>query len=158
MNITLKQNEQGETVQITTTTSTQETPLSADVLKQRIADTAADLNNLQKQLQAVQAFESNELIEQEVIVSDRIDKPIVNEIALADVSFIKEKPVIIEDDVHVGANSVIVAGVHIGRRSQIGAGSVVTKDIPSFCVAVGNPAQVIKQYNQQTGLWEKTKH
>jgi len=68
------------------------------------------------------------------------------------------KPVIIEDDVHIGANSVIVAGVHIGRRSQIGAGSVVTKDIPSFCVAVGNPAQVIKQYNQQTGLWEKTKH
>ena len=91
--ITLKTNEQGETVQITTTTSTQETPLSADVLKQRITDTAADLNNLQKQLQAVQAFESNDLTEQEVIVSDKIDKPIVNETALADVSFIKEKPV-----------------------------------------------------------------
>ena len=65
------------------------------------------------------------------------------------------KPTIIEEEAHIGANSVVVAGVTIGKRSQIGAGSVVTRDIPPFSVAVGNPARVIKQYNEITGLWEK---
>ncbi len=67
------------------------------------------------------------------------------------------KPVVIEEESHIGANSVVVAGVRIGKRCQIGAGSVVTKDIPSFSMAVGNPARVIKTYNQETGVWEKTK-
>lgn len=67
------------------------------------------------------------------------------------------RPVIIEEEAHIGANSVVVAGVRIGKRSQVGAGSVVTKDIPPFSVAVGNPAQVIKQYNHKTGIWEKVK-
>ena len=65
------------------------------------------------------------------------------------------KPTIIEEEAHVGANSVVVAGVTVGKRSQIGAGSVVTKDIPPFSVAVGNPARVIKRYNEILGLWEK---
>ena len=67
------------------------------------------------------------------------------------------RPVIIEEEAHIGANSVVVAGVRIGKRSQVGAGSVVTKDIPPFSVAVGNPARVIKQYNHKTGIWEKIK-
>jgi acetyltransferase-like isoleucine patch superfamily enzyme len=67
------------------------------------------------------------------------------------------RPTVIEDEAHVGANSVVVAGVTIGKRTQIGAGSVVTKDIPPFSVAVGNPAKVIKQYNHQTKLWERVK-
>ncbi|OYT15421.1 MAG: acetyltransferase [Bacteroidetes bacterium 4572_77] len=62
--------------------------------------------------------------------------------------------IIIEEDAHIGANSVIVAGVTIGKRCQIGAGSVVTKSIPPYSVAVGNPAKVIKQYNEETGEWE----
>lgn len=53
----------------------------------------------------------------------------------------------IEDDVWIGANSTITAGVTIGRHSVIGAGSVVTKDIPPFSEAVGNPARVIKRLN-----------
>lgn len=65
------------------------------------------------------------------------------------------KPVIIEDEAHIGANSVVVAGVKIGKRVQVGAGSVVTKDIPPFSVAVGNPARVIKRFNPKTGKWEK---
>jgi acetyltransferase-like isoleucine patch superfamily enzyme len=65
------------------------------------------------------------------------------------------KPVIIEDEVHIGANSVVTAGVTIGRRTQIGAGSVVTKSIPPFSIAVGNPCKVIKQLNQATGIWER---
>mgnify|MGYP000879246073 FL=1 len=66
------------------------------------------------------------------------------------------KGVILEEESHIGANSGVLAGVRIGRRSQIGAGSVVTKDIPPFSVAVGNPARVIKSYNHATGQWENT--
>ncbi len=65
------------------------------------------------------------------------------------------KPVIIEEEAHIGANSVVVAGVRIGKRVQVGAGSVVTKDIPPFSVAVGNPARVIKRYNARTRQWER---
>jgi len=53
-------------------------------------------------------------------------------------------PVVIEDDVWIGANAVIVPGVTIGKGSVIGAGSVVTKDIPSNVIAVGNPCEVLR--------------
>ncbi|MEM8508061.1 MAG: acyltransferase [Bacteroidota bacterium] len=65
------------------------------------------------------------------------------------------RPTVIEDEAHIGANSVVLAGVTIGKRCQIGAGSVVTKDIPPFSIAVGNPARVIKQFNHHTGQWER---
>lgn len=51
-------------------------------------------------------------------------------------------PVIIEEDVWVGSNTVILPGVKIGRGAIIGAGSVVTKDVPRYSVAYGNPAKV----------------
>jgi virginiamycin A acetyltransferase len=53
--------------------------------------------------------------------------------------------VLIEDDVWIGANSVILSGVTIGRGSIIGAGSVVTKNIPPYSIAFGTPAKIIKQ-------------
>ena len=56
----------------------------------------------------------------------------------------KSAPIEIEDDVWVGAHSIILKGVTIGARSIIGAGSVVTKNIPPDCVAAGNPCRVIK--------------
>lgn len=56
----------------------------------------------------------------------------------------KDSPIKIEDDVLIGANSIILKGVTIGKRTIIGAGSVVTKSIPSDCVAAGNPCRVIK--------------
>lgn len=62
-------------------------------------------------------------------------------------------PVRIGAESHIGANAVVVAGVTIGERCQIGAGSVVTKDIPPFSVAVGNPARVIKRYDPEKGEW-----
>lgn len=65
------------------------------------------------------------------------------------------KQIVVSDGVWIGANSVITAGVVIGKHSVIGAGSVVTKDIPDFCVAVGNPAKVIKQYSAADQLWKK---
>lgn len=56
----------------------------------------------------------------------------------------KSAPVVIEDDVWIGAHCIILKGVTIGARSIIGAGSVVTKSIPADCVAAGNPCRVIK--------------
>lgn len=52
--------------------------------------------------------------------------------------------IIIEEDVWVGSNSVILSGVKIGRGSIVGAGSVVTKDVPPYSIVGGNPAKVIK--------------
>lgn len=53
--------------------------------------------------------------------------------------------IVIEDNVWIGANCIILPGVRIGFGSIIAAGSVVTKSIPSMCIAGGNPAKVIKQ-------------
>ncbi|KAL1953860.1 hypothetical protein VTO42DRAFT_2084 [Malbranchea cinnamomea] len=53
-------------------------------------------------------------------------------------------PVFIEDDCWIGGNVIILPGVRIGQGSTIGAGSVVTKDIPPFSVAVGSPCRVVK--------------
>jgi len=68
---------------------------------------------------------------------------------------VTKKKITLEDEVWIGANSVVVAGVTIGKHSVIAAGSVVTKNIPPYSVAVGNPARVIKQYNPQTEIWER---
>ena len=51
---------------------------------------------------------------------------------------------IIEDRVAIGTSSTILAGVHIGKNSIIGAGAVVTKDVPENVVVVGNPAKIIR--------------
>jgi acetyltransferase-like isoleucine patch superfamily enzyme len=53
--------------------------------------------------------------------------------------------VIIEDDVWIGANATILPGVRVGKGSVIGAGSVVTNDIPEYSIAVGIPARVISK-------------
>lgn len=62
-----------------------------------------------------------------------------------DVSKIASAPIHIENDVFIGANSIILKGVTIGVRSIIGAGSVVTRSIPSDQVWAGNPARFIKE-------------
>lgn len=58
------------------------------------------------------------------------------------------KEIIIEDNVWIGANSIILPGVKIGYGSVIAAGSVVVKSIPPMCIAGGNPARVIKSYSE----------
>ena len=58
--------------------------------------------------------------------------------------FQKEEPVYIGDDVWIGGRVTILPGVHIGNHCIIGAASVVTKDIPDWSIACGNPAVVKK--------------
>lgn len=57
--------------------------------------------------------------------------------------------VTIGDNVWLGGNTVVVPGVHIGSNVVIGAGSVVTKDIPDWSVAVGNPCRVVKKITEE---------
>lgn len=64
-------------------------------------------------------------------------------------------PIIIEEDCWIGANSVVVAGVTIGKHSIIAGGSVVTKNVAPYTIVGGNPAKVLKQYNPLTKNWEK---
>lgn len=59
------------------------------------------------------------------------------------------KPVVIKDGVWIGAKTVILPGVTIGENAVIGAGSVVNKDIPANCVAVGNPCRVIRRLEEK---------
>lgn len=54
-------------------------------------------------------------------------------------------PVIIGEDVWIGSNTVILPGITIGRGSIIGAGSIVTKDVPKYSVVFGNPAKIVSR-------------
>lgn len=58
---------------------------------------------------------------------------------------VSSAPIRIKDDAWIGMNSIILKGVTIGRGAVVGAGSVVTKDVPDFCVVAGNPAKIIKR-------------
>jgi acetyltransferase-like isoleucine patch superfamily enzyme len=66
-----------------------------------------------------------------------IEKPIIR-------SRLEFGPVVIEDHVDLGIGAIILPGVRIGRGAQIGAGSVVTKDVPPYAVAAGVPARVLR--------------
>jgi acetyltransferase-like isoleucine patch superfamily enzyme len=55
----------------------------------------------------------------------------------------------------IGMNAVVLAGIHIGEHSIVGAGCVVSKDVPAYSVVAGNPMRIIKQYNDKTNEWMK---
>ena len=59
-------------------------------------------------------------------------------------------PVIVEDDVLIGANCVILEGVRIGKSAVVAAGSVVTKDVEPGAVVAGSPAKVVKMKDEKT--------
>ena len=68
--------------------------------------------------------------------SERCDIPINDQPVLTG-------PVVIEDDVWIGLNAVILQGVTLGRGCIVGAGAVVTKDVPAGARVVGNPARLL---------------
>lgn len=63
--------------------------------------------------------------------------------------------VVIGNGVWLGNNVIVLPGVHIGDKSIVGAGSVVTRDIPPYSIAIGNPAKVVKKYIFETQQWVK---
>ena len=91
--------------------------------------------------QSVQMQESNHRLDK--VSTYFMSRNLFGESLSADVQ--SSGPIVIEEDVWVGSNSSILSGVTIGRGSVIGAGSVVTKDIPPYSIAVGNPACVVRK-------------
>ncbi len=65
------------------------------------------------------------------------------------------KPTIIKENVWLGENVCVLSGSVVGKRSIIGANSVVSGEIPDYSIAVGSPAKVIKKYNFESKKWEK---
>jgi acetyltransferase-like isoleucine patch superfamily enzyme len=68
---------------------------------------------------------------------DEVDKPILH-------STIDFKPVVVESDSDIGVGTILLPGITIGRGAQVGAGSVVTADVPPYAIAVGSPARVVR--------------
>lgn len=66
-------------------------------------------------------------------------------------------PVVLEENVWIGDSATVCKGVTIGENSIIGAGSVVTTDIPPNCVAAGNPAKVVKELDPDIGYTKREK-
>jgi acetyltransferase-like isoleucine patch superfamily enzyme len=97
-----------------------------------------------KVLMADKVYLSDNLHSYENISLPVIDQPIQ-----------QTNPVSIGDGAWLGEN-VCVIGASVGKNSVIGANSVVTKDIPDYCIAVGAPAIIIKRYNFNTKQWCKT--
>jgi acetyltransferase-like isoleucine patch superfamily enzyme len=63
-------------------------------------------------------------------------------------------PVVIERGAFLGIRSVVLQGVTVGENAYVGAGAVVTEDVPPRSVAVGNPARVVRRYDDHSGRWE----
>ena len=61
----------------------------------------------------------------------------------------KTKPIVLKDNVWIGDSAIICKGVTIGENSIIGAGSVVTKDVPANSVFAGNPAKLVKKLDEK---------
>lgn len=59
----------------------------------------------------------------------------------------------IGDGSWIGCHCAIVGDVHIGRHCVVGANSVVTRDVPDYCVVAGAPARIVKKFDPETGEW-----
>ena len=75
---------------------------------------------------------------------DRLDIPMIDQ------GGTDHRPVTIEDDVWIGSRTIILPGVRVGSGAVIGAGSVVTKDVPPYGIVAGNPAKLIKYRRMET--------
>jgi acetyltransferase-like isoleucine patch superfamily enzyme len=63
--------------------------------------------------------------------------------------------VVIGQGAFIGFGAIILPNVTIGRNAVVGAGSVVTRDVPDYCVVAGNPARIVKRYNFERKSWER---
>ena len=100
-------------------------------------------------------IEDNFLIGSGCIISDTDSHPInYDDRIVNDTTKIRSAPIHIKEGAFIGARSIILKGVTIGRHAVIGAGSVVTKSVPDFVVVCGNPAQIVRNNNldSQSGI------
>ncbi|MBK9485746.1 MAG: hypothetical protein IPO01_11240 [Chitinophagaceae bacterium] len=90
-----------------------------------------------------------------VYISDNLHSYENVDLPVIDQPIKQTNPVIIADGAWLGEN-VCVIGASVGKNSVVGANSIVNKDIPDYCVAIGSPAVIIKRYNATTKQWQKT--
>lgn len=95
------------------------------------------------------------LFADKVYVSDNLHSYEDIEMPIIDQPIKQLNEVTIGDGAWIGEHACII-GASIGKHSVVGANSVVTKDIPDYCVAVGAPAVIIKRYSHKLGAWIKT--
>lgn len=69
--------------------------------------------------------------------------------------FAPPKPVVVGAGSWIGHGSIVLPGAHVGEHVAVGAGAVVTGELPSYSVAVGNPAHVIRRYDTERAEWVK---
>ena len=79
-----------------------------------------------------------------MFINDKYPRALNKDGCLASEKDWKLSPTIVEDNVSIGTGSTIMCGIKIGRGSMIGAGSVVTKDVPENTTVVGNPAKELR--------------
>lgn len=72
---------------------------------------------------------------------DRTDIP------MREQGYQEEKVIVVGDDVWIGGHVIVLPGIHIGRGAIIGAGAVVTKNVPDYAIVAGNPAKIIRYRN-----------
>lgn len=87
----------------------------------------------------------NVMMAPEVIIHTENHKHDRTDLPMIDQGYSPKRPVVIGDDVWIGARVIILPGVSIGDGAIIGAGSVVSRSVPSFSIAVGNPCKVVRQ-------------
>lgn len=101
------------------------------------------------------SLENSIIIEDDVLLGSGVHIYVENHsfdnqiLSIIDQGHTQALPVLLKKGCWLGANSIILPGVIIGKNSVIGAGSIVTKSIPDYCVAVGNPAKIIREMNQE---------
>lgn len=103
------------------------------------------------------------VIEEKVLLSDRVFisdhihgySDVTNPVLLQPLE--PRGAVIIKSGSFIGINTVIMPGVTIGRNAVVGASSVVIENVPDYCVAVGNPAKIIKRYDLTQQAWISVK-
>ncbi|NMF35484.1 acyltransferase [Flammeovirga yaeyamensis] len=99
-------------------------------------------------------IEDNVILAQNIVMSGLnhtytdVTKPIVEQ-------GVTTHPITIKANSWIGANCTLVGGITIGKHCVIGGGSVVTKSVPDYHIAIGNPAKLVKRYNFETEEWEK---
>lgn len=72
------------------------------------------------------------------------------DVPMCEQGYLPEETIVIGDDVWIGGHVIILPGVHIRNGAIVGAGAVVTKDVPQYAIVGGNPAKVIKYRNSET--------
>lgn len=67
------------------------------------------------------------------------------------------EPIVVGDEVWIGANAVVTSGVKLGKHAIVAAGSVVTRDVPPYTIVAGSPARAIKEYDAERGEWVRVR-